>query len=118
MAPWQGPRHRSWASDTTLSFAFAVVVIVTYVVWEIVGEAPQGMVTLVGLAGGAIFGAVSGDKKKRDHDTERKADRAEATADRAEVKADRLTAVAEAEHPDVTHASGLPVDGDDQDGAR
>lgn len=89
---------------------FAGAIVAGYIVWELVGTAPQGMVTLVGVAGGAFFGAVSGDKKKRDADTERKADRAEATADRAEVKADRLTDVAEQTHPDETHASGLPTD--------
>ncbi|AGK86211.1 hypothetical protein SEA_SWEETS_30 [Mycobacterium phage Sweets] len=66
----------------------ATVVVVAYVIWEIVGEAPQGMVTLVGLAGGALFGAVSGDKRKRVHDVE-------LTAERAEAKADRAVAVVE-----------------------
>lgn len=72
---------------------------VTYVVWEIVGTAPQGMVTLVGVAGGALFGAVTGDKKKRDNETEKTAVRAEAKADDAtarisqeELRADRSEA--------------------------
>ncbi len=69
MAAWSGPRHRSWGRDTNLTAVFAGAVVVGYVVWELVGEAPQGMVTLVGLAGGALFGAVSSDKKKRDRDT-------------------------------------------------
>lgn len=84
--------------------------IVVYMVWEALGTAPQGMVTLVGLAGGALFGAVSGDRKKRDADVERTANRADSTADRAEAKADRLAHVAESEHPDTTHAAGLPSD--------
>ena len=87
MAAWSGPRHRSWARDTNLTAVFAGAVVVGYVVWELVGEAPQGMVTLVGLAGGALFGAVSGDKKKRDRDTEVTAQHAEATAQRAEATA-------------------------------
>ena len=90
MAPRQGPRHRSWASDTNLSIVFAAVIVVGYIVWELVGEAPQGMITLVGVAGGALFGALSGDKRKRDDDTERTAERAAATAERAEVKADMV----------------------------
>lgn len=85
-----------------------VVVFVTYIVWEIVGQAPQGLVSLLGVAGGAWFGAVSGDKKKRDADTEATADDAKATAQRAEVKADRLVAVAEQEHPDTAHEHGIP----------
>jgi hypothetical protein len=113
VAPWSGPRYQSRFSDTNLSLAFAAAIVVIYVVWEAVGTAPQGIVTLVGVAGGALFGAVSGDKKKKDADkeadTEKRVGRAEATADRAEVKADRLTDVAEAAHPEATHAAGLPA---------
>ncbi len=111
MAPWQGPRHRSWASDTNWSLLFAFAVVAGYIAWELVGTAPQGMVTLVGVAGGAVFGAVSGDKKKRDSDVEHRAERAEATADRAEAKADTLAEVVEAAHPDETHSRGLPDPG-------
>ena len=92
MAPWNGPRHRSWASDTNLSFLFAGVTIAAYVIWELFGEAPQGMVTLVGLAGGALFGAVSGDKRKRTVETERKAEHAEQVAVRAERTAESAAA--------------------------
>lgn len=108
MAPWKGPRHRSPWSDTHLATAGFVVVFGTYITWEIVGTAPQGLVSLLGIAGGAWFGAVSGDRKKRDADTERTANRADETANRAEGKADRLTTVAEAEHPQATHDAGLP----------
>jgi hypothetical protein len=108
VAPWNGPRHRSWASDTNLSLFMAALVVIAYVVWEIVGEAPQGMVTLVGVAGGALFGARTVDKKRREDEVSVKLDRVEATADRAEVKADRLVEVAESEHPDTAHATGLP----------
>lgn len=66
-----------------------VIIFTTYVIWEIVATAPQGLVSLLGIAGGAWFGAVSGDKKKRDADTEATAHRAEATADRAERSAGR-----------------------------
>lgn len=59
----------------------------TYVIWEIVGTAPQGMVTLVGVAGGALFGAATGDKRKRDNETEETATDAKATAQRAEATA-------------------------------
>lgn len=100
-----------------------MVVVITYIVWELVGEAPQGMVTLVGLAGGALFGAVSGDKNKRVKEVKRTAERAAETADRAETKADRLVEVAETVVPDVTHATGLPepekpADDADDDGGK
>lgn len=92
MAPWKGPRHRSWASDTNLTLLFAGVIIAIYLIWESVGEVPQGMVTLVGLAGGALFGAVSADKSKRNAETERKADHAERIAVQADRKADEAVA--------------------------
>lgn len=63
---------------------FAGGIIATYVVWEAVGEAPQGMVTLVGIAGGALFGAVSADKNKRAAETEQRVERVERRADDAE----------------------------------
>lgn len=90
MAAWKGPRHRSWASDTNLTLVAAVLVIGIYLAWETVSEAPQGLITLVGLAGGALFGAVSNDKRKRENDVEKQAERAEKTAERAEAKADEL----------------------------
>lgn len=108
MAPWRGPRHRSWASDTNLSLVFAGAIVTVYLLWELVGQAPQGMVTLVGLAGGALLGATSGDRSKRNREVDEKADDAKTTAERAEVKADRLVQVAEAEPPEATHATGLP----------
>lgn len=97
---------------------------VGYVIWEIVGTAPQGMVTLVGLAGGALFGAVSGDKKKRDHDTEVTAAHAEETAQRAEATANsaarqartgdrRADAAEERESEPSLHRHEAP-EGDDQ----
>ncbi|ABW88429.1 hypothetical protein SEA_EVANESCE_34 [Mycobacterium phage Evanesce] len=87
MAPWGNqPRHRTWASDTVLTSAAAVIVIAIYMCWELFGDepAPQGMVTLVGLAGGALFGAVSRDKRKREDEVTQTAERAEAKADRLE----------------------------------
>lgn len=111
MAPWQaGRRHRSWLSDTNLSLIFAFAVVLGYVVWELVGEAPQGMVTLVGLAGGVLLGGLAGDKRKREAERDEDVKDAKDTAHRAEVKADRAAAVAEVEHPDTAHSAGLPAD--------
>ena len=86
MAPWKGPRHRSWASDTRLTLIFAGVILATYLIWEAVGEAPQGLVTLVAIAGGALFGAVSGDRNKRAAETEQRVERVEKRADDAELR--------------------------------
>lgn len=86
-----------------------MVVIIVYLIWEGVGTAPQGMVTLVGLAGGALFGAATRDHGKRQADTEAAAERAEAKADDANTKADALTRVAEREHPDQTAAEKPPL---------
>lgn len=108
MAPWKGPRHRSWASDTNLSLVFAFSVVAGYVIWELFGEAPQGMVTLFGLAGGAILGGLSQDRRRRDSEQDSDVRDAKATASRAEVKADRLTDAAESAHPAETHEAGLP----------
>lgn len=111
MAPWQaGRRHRSWLSDTNLSLIFAFAVVAGYVAWELFGEAPQGMVTLVGLAGGALLGGLTGDKRKREAERDEDVKDAKDTAHRAEAKADRAAAVAEAEHPDTARAAGLPPD--------
>ncbi|QFG10111.1 hypothetical protein PBI_LEMURIA_31 [Mycobacterium phage Lemuria] len=111
MAPWQaGRRHRSWYSDTNLSLIFAFAIVAGYVVWELFGEAPQGMVTLVGLAGGALLGGLTGDKRKREADRDADVKDANDTAHRAEVKADRAAAVAESEHPATAKRAGLPAD--------
>lgn len=105
VAPWNGPRHQSWLSDTVLTSVMAAVVIVAYIAWEALGTAPQGMVTLVGVAGGALFGAVSGDKRKREQDTER-------VASRADRKADALAEVADHEHPGTANHVRRAADGD------
>lgn len=94
MAPWKGQRHRSWASDTVLSTIGMAVVFVTYVVWEIVSSAPPGLTTLLGVAGGAWFGAMSSDRRKRDRD-----DRDDRAGERGRV--DRLERVAEYEHGEL-----------------
>lgn len=86
MAPWRGPRHRSWASNTNVTFLAAIAVVATAVAWEVAGTLPDWMVTLVGLAGGALFGAVSDDRKKREAE-ERK--HTEEVVRSADEKADR-----------------------------
>ena len=90
MAPWNGPRHRSWASNSNIGALSCLLVFVVYVVWDIVSHdhVPTGISTLLGIAGGAWFGGITDDKRRRDQDVEDTGNRAEATADRAEAKAD------------------------------
>lgn len=61
------------------------MILATYLIWEAVGEAPQGLVTLVAVAGGALFGAVSSDRNKRAAETEQ---RVEQRVERVEKRAD------------------------------
>ncbi|WP_319456850.1 MULTISPECIES: hypothetical protein [unclassified Mycobacterium] len=86
MAPWRGPRHRSWASNTNQATFALATIFVTWLVWEIVGEAPPSLSQLLGVSAGIWFGAVAGDKAKRDEEVEQ-------TATRAEAKADKLAKV-------------------------
>ena len=117
MAPWQaGRRHRSLLSDTNLSLIFAFAVVAGYMVWELFGEAPQGMVTLVGLAGGALLGGLTGDRRKREAERDEDVKDAKDTAHRAEVKIDRVVQVVEREHPETTRSTGLPEPTAEQDG--
>jgi hypothetical protein len=99
-----GRRHDSWASNSWIASAGAIVVFVTYLVWSAFETAPPGLTTLLGIAGGAWFGALSEDKRRRERDVTSTAHRAERTADRAESKADKLIEVAETQHPGSTEA--------------
>ena len=64
-----------------LSTIGMAVVFVTYVVWEIVSTAPPGLTTLLGVAGGAWFGAMSSDKRKREREETGRVDRLERVAE-------------------------------------
>lgn len=69
MAPWgDGPRHRSWASNTVISTAAFAIIFATYVIWEIEATAPAGITTLLGIAGGAWFSALGDDTRRRRED--------------------------------------------------
>lgn len=120
MAPWSpGSRHLSWAANENLARTAAAVVFVVYCVWSYFETAPPGLLTLLGLAGGAWFGAAQDDRKKKEQDTKdtavsakQTADRAEETGERAEGKVDRLTEVAEKQHPGSTEAVKGPNGGE------
>lgn len=107
MAPWRrGARNESWASNTRLAWGALAIVFVTYVAWSIVAPpAPTGITTLLGVAGGALFGAVTDERRRQEQDTQQ-------TAARAEAKADKLTEVAEQQHPGSTHTVDDTAAGD------
>lgn len=92
--PWDGARHRSWASNTVLTFMLLVICIVATVVSDYFGEPPNYLVGLLGTAAGAFFAAIGSDKQKREQDVAQ-------TAKRAEAKADAAVEVAAREHPDT-----------------
>lgn len=91
MAPWRGPRHRSWAANANIATIAWFLIFVTYCVWEIIGVAPIGLTTLLGTASGAWFASVSSDKRKKEDDIA-------ADAAVAKEKVERLERVAVAEH--------------------
>jgi hypothetical protein len=97
--PWDGPRHRSWASNTVLTLICLIVVLVATVVTDYFGEPPTYLVALLGTAAGAFFTAIGSDKYKREIETREDAREAKTTADRAEAKSDKLAEFAEREHP-------------------
>lgn len=101
-SPWEGPRHRSWASNTVLTFLLLVVCIAATVISDKFGEPPQYLVGLLGTAAGAFFAAIGSDKQKRDQDVAQTAQTAKQTADRAEAKADIISEVAAIDHPEVS----------------
>lgn len=75
MAPWQGPRHRSWASNGNIATLGLAVIFLTWLGFEIPGDAPPALGQLLGVTAGIWFGAMAGDKKQRDADTEREVER-------------------------------------------
>lgn len=99
--PWDGPRHRSWASNTVLTFLMLLVCIVATVTTDYFGEPPNYLVALLGTAAGAFFAAIGSDKQKRDVEVRETAQDAQETAHRAEAKANTLERVAEREHPET-----------------
>lgn len=98
--PWEGPRHRSWASNTVLTLILLVVCIIAVGVSDYLGEPPNYLVGLLGTAAGAFFAAIGSDKQKKDQEVASTATTAKETAERAEAKADAGLEVAKAEHPE------------------
>lgn len=99
--PWDGPRHKSWASNTVLTFILLLVCIAATVISDVFGEPPNYLVALLGTAAGAFFAAIGSDNAKR-------AGEVKDTADRAEAKADRLAEVAAEEIPKAAHVLEEP----------
>jgi hypothetical protein len=123
--PWNGPRHRSWASDTVI---FAVVFVITLLVTVIVDAtngpdpAPAYLTGLLGASATALFGAAASDKSKREAEIAQDARVAKTratsineTAVRAEAKADKLIELAKVEHPEHEMPHTLLEDQADDD---
>lgn len=85
MAPWQGPRHDSWASNTVLSGIALLVVLALVMITDYFGDPPAYLTGLLGVAGGTFFGAVGTDKAKREADVARE----------VEVAKEKVTHIAE-----------------------
>lgn len=118
MAAWNGPRHRSWASDTViLAAVFLVILLVTVISSWISGQAPPSYLQgLIGASSAALFGAVASDKSKREREiadeqliARLRATTISETADRAEAKVDKLADLARVEHPEHTELDEPPL---------
>jgi hypothetical protein len=90
--PWDGPRYRSWASNTVLTLILLLVCLVVTATVDHFGEPPNYLVGLLGTAAGAFFTAIGSDKNKREaedreydrREIERRMGRSEKRADDAE----------------------------------
>lgn len=103
-SPFQGPRYRSWASDTVIFAAVFIIVLgITALTDYLNGPAdpPAYLVGLCGAAGSALFGAASSDKNKREREVSATATRAESKADDALSRSDASTNAALARVLDV-----------------
>lgn len=112
-SPWNGPRHRSWASDTVIfAVVFLIVLITTVLVDALNGPnqpAPAYLTGLLGAAGAALFGAAGSDKSKREREISDDAATARRRTTslnedqiRTEAKVDDLARLAKRQHPDET----------------
>lgn len=110
MAAWEsGKRHESCASNTIIAAVGTFVLLVLTVAVDTLNgqEPPPTYLTgLLGLAGGALFGAVGSDKTKRETEIARDVQTTKnrtldvnETAIRAEYKADQLAEFAKQQHP-------------------
>lgn len=120
VSPWKGPRHQSWASNSVLAgIALFVILVATVIVDQLNGPSeppPTYLTGLLGLAGGAFFGAVGSDKSKREADT---AHDAATTKNRmlslnediirTEAKTDNLGRITKANHPDQADQIDPPM---------
>ncbi len=94
--PWDGPRHRSWASNTMLAFYTLLVCIVATVVSDVFGEPPNYLIGLLGTAAGAFFAAIGTDKQKKDAEVETTAREAYQAAYDAQARLNQAN-----EHPET-----------------
>jgi hypothetical protein len=88
----RGRRHESWASDTFITAAMFVAILLATIITDYLNgpaqQAPTYLTGLLGASGAALFGAAGSDKSKRDRVVSDTADRAEAKADDALHRSD------------------------------
>lgn len=108
MAPWAGPRYRSWASDTIVAGAILAVLVIATAVVDAFGEPSTYLIGLLGTATGTFFGALSSDKAKRDAEVAR-------IAQQAKNRVEELETFARQEHPQA-YDQQMPNHGDAESG--
>lgn len=112
-SPWDGPRHRSWASDTVIfGIIFLILLIVTVTVGQLDAPAPPPayLTGLLGAAGAALFGAAGSDKSKREADIADDARIAKERANTNQTRVDKLTEIARQDHPERPELHEPPMD--------
>ena len=101
-------RHNTWRSDTILTGAVFVCVLIATVVSDWLNgpnqSAPGYLTGILGAAATAFFVATGSDSSKKEVDVKD-------TAERAEAKADRLAEVAESQHPEAAEQLHPPFEG-------
>jgi len=98
--PWaRNNQRKSWISDTTVTAALFLAVLIATVITDYTNgpeqQAPAYLTGLLGASGMILFGAAGSEKSKRDRTVSD-------TAERAEAKVDKLAEVAESQHPGST----------------
>ena len=108
MSPFLENRHGTWRSDSVVTGAILVCVLIATVVTDWLNgpgqQAPTYLTGLLGASATAFFVATGSDKNKSDVDTKD-------TANRAEAKVDALAHVAEQMHPESAEQLHPPFEG-------
>lgn len=127
--PWNGPRHKSWASDTVLvAVLFLVILAATLITdWQNGPDqsAPAYLTGLLGASGAFLFGAAGSDRAKSQRESDDRSSRAESRTltlnedmIRTERKADAGLEIAAREHPEAAAEAMHPTHDLDDEGPK